>query len=71
MAKYAKRLDPESTSRIIDALRGTRAVARLIGCTPGAVSQWRRIGMPRARLMYLRERYRDLAIMHEPQVRRL
>lgn len=39
---------------LIDQLGGTVAVARLCEVTSQAVTQWRRTGIPRARLMYLR-----------------
>jgi hypothetical protein len=41
-------------SAIIDALGGTSATARLCAVKPSAVSQWRHVGIPDARLMYLR-----------------
>lgn len=41
-------------SRIIDALGGTNAVAALCKCGASAVAQWRRNGIPDARMMYLR-----------------
>ncbi|MEW9586269.1 Cro/CI family transcriptional regulator [Paraburkholderia sp. DGU8] len=41
-------------SRIIDCLGGTGDVARLFDVDPAAVSQWRRNGIPRARLQLLR-----------------
>lgn len=43
-------MDP---NKIIDLLGGSLAVARLCDVTVGAVSQWRRSGIPRARVMYL------------------
>lgn len=39
---------------LIDALGGTRAVAALCQVNDSAVSQWRRDGIPQARLMFLR-----------------
>lgn len=42
------------TEKIIEALGGTGAVAKLCEVTDGAVSQWRYNGIPRARLMFLR-----------------
>jgi len=39
---------------IIDALGGTSAVAELCNVRPPSVSDWRRYGIPQARLMYLR-----------------
>lgn len=41
-------------SKIIDALGGTNAVAELCEVTPQAVSQWREVGIPNARLMFLK-----------------
>jgi hypothetical protein len=40
--------------QIIDALGGTNAVARLCDIQPPSVSDWRRLGIPKARLMFLR-----------------
>ena len=40
--------------RVIEALGGTAAVARLCCVTTQAVSGWRRKGIPPARLMYLK-----------------
>lgn len=44
-------MDP---NKIIDQLGGSLKVAALCDVTVGAVSQWRRAGIPRARLMYLK-----------------
>lgn len=41
-------------TEIIERLGGTKAVAALCGVTLGAVSQWKRSGIPEARLMYLK-----------------
>ncbi len=41
-------------SLLIDQLGGTVATATLAEVTPAAVSQWRRTGIPKARLMFLR-----------------
>lgn len=43
-------MDPND---LIDSLGGTAAVARLVGVTPQAVSQWRANGIPRAWVKYL------------------
>lgn len=40
--------------QIIDALGGTSEIARLCQVSDPAVSQWRKSGIPRARLMFLR-----------------
>lgn len=44
----------DEACRVIDALGGTGAVAKLCDVNPAAVSQWRRDGIPKARLQYLR-----------------
>lgn len=41
-------------SEIIDALGGTFCVAKLCEVKPPSVSGWRKHGIPRARLMFLR-----------------
>ena len=41
-------------NQIIDALGGTAEVARMCDVQPPSVSEWRKEGIPRARLMYLR-----------------
>jgi hypothetical protein len=44
-------MDP---NRIIDALGGTFRVAELCEVRPPSVSDWRKHGIPRARMMFLR-----------------
>lgn len=41
-------------SEIIDKLGGTAEVARLCEVKPPSVSEWRKDGIPAARLMYLK-----------------
>lgn len=48
------------SSRIIDELGGTVAVAALFRLTKGAIAQWRDKGIPEARLMYLRVAHPEL-----------
>ena len=43
-----------SPDKIIDALGGTSATARLCEIDPASVSEWRKAGIPKARMMYLR-----------------
>lgn len=40
--------------KVIDALGGTSAVARLIESPPSTVHSWRKIGIPPSRLAHLR-----------------
>lgn len=44
----------------IDLLGGTHEAAKFFEVTPGAISQWRKDGIPRARLMYLRAMRPDI-----------
>lgn len=48
---YAVRMD---ANHLIDFLGGTGAVAKLCEVEPASVSEWRRKGIPKARLMFLR-----------------
>ncbi|WP_180295894.1 Cro/CI family transcriptional regulator [Snodgrassella alvi] len=41
-------------SEFIDALGGVSKVAKICGITKGAVSQWRKKGIPKAQLNYLK-----------------
>lgn len=43
-----------NASKIIDALGGTFAVAKLCQIKPPSVSEWRRSGIPSAREMFLK-----------------
>jgi hypothetical protein len=44
----------QEAGRVIDALGGTGEVARLCEVSDAAVSQWRRDGIPKARIQFLR-----------------
>ena len=61
----AKRLPPQPTNKVIDALGGSAEVSRICEVTISAVSQWKSMGMPKARFMFLRERNKDLPVMKE------
>jgi len=52
-------------SRLIDALGGTVAAARLFEVRPQAVSQWRRQGIPKPRMMFLTLLRPDLSTLIE------
>lgn len=47
-------MNTNPASRVIDALGGTCAVARLCEVRPPSVSEWRIAGIPKARLQFLR-----------------
>jgi hypothetical protein len=70
-SKTAKVLSPASTAKVIDALGGTAAVSRMTDVSTAAVAMWRHRGMPKYRLQYLRERFKELPVMHEKEVREL
>lgn len=44
----------KTASQIIDELGGTAAVAKLCEVSAPSVSEWRRNGIPRARVQFLR-----------------
>jgi hypothetical protein len=46
-------------SKIIESLGGTCAVAEIFKVSAQAVSQWRKDGIPPARMMYLKLAYPD------------
>jgi len=50
-----KKLHPDS--QIIDALGGTSAVANIFNIKSPSVSEWRDLGIPKARRMYLELRF--------------
>lgn len=61
--KRAKRLTADESKQVIEVLGGYIEVANICGITPSAVSQWKNNGIPRARFMFLRERFSNLPIM--------
>lgn len=52
-------------SKIIDDLGGTFAVARLCNVRPPSVSEWKRTGIPEARLQFLRLLHPEVFAEHE------
>lgn len=48
------RIKEINPSEIIDRIGGTAATARLCEIKPGSVSEWRKKGIPKARLQFLR-----------------
>lgn len=66
MGMRRKRVSQIDTSEIIDSLGGTNAVSRICECTRGAVSQWRKKGMPLSRYAELREKFWHLPIFKRP-----
>ena len=69
MTDSYKRLNPELSREVINALGGTTEVSRLCVVQLAAVSQWKKNGIPRARLMFLRERFKNKPIMQKHEIR--
>lgn len=46
--------EKKEAQRIIDAMGGPSAVARVFSITPGAVTQWREVGVPKSRLFSIK-----------------
>ena len=57
-----------TTDQIIDALGGTSETARLFGIAAASVSEWRKEGIPKSRLMYLKVVRPDLFVSATPAV---
>lgn len=59
----SKELTPD---QIIDGLGGTGEVARLCEIEPPSVSEWRKKGIPNARLLYLKAIRPDIFAQSSP-----
>ena len=66
--KKPKRLSPEMSAQVIEALGGTVAVANLCGIEPPSVSEWKSKGITRPYLLFLRERFSTLPVMKSAEV---
>lgn len=53
---------------VIDALGGTSAVAKMCEISPPSVAEWKWVGIPKARLMYLQLKRPD--VFENPQNRK-
>ena len=49
---------------VIEELNGSTKTAELFSITPQAVSQWKRNGIPKPWLMFLRKEFPDLKAWH-------
>ena len=47
-------MDTENPNHIIDALGGTSETARICEVKPPSVSEWRKTGIPKAQLKFLK-----------------
>lgn len=54
-------------TKIIDSLGGTTRTAEMCEVSPAAVSQWRRNGIPKAQLRFLRLKRPDVFEPEPPQ----
>lgn len=60
MAKIINTFKDKKAEELITELGGVNAVARICKIASSSVSSWRKIGVPRARLMYLQLAYPNL-----------
>lgn len=51
---FPKAMDANTSNRVIDLLGGTSATAALCDVKPPSVSDWRKTGIPKAQLKFLR-----------------
>ena len=63
-----KRLSVGLSDRVVTELGGTNALASLCGVRPSSVSDWKRTGVPRPWVLYLRERFKTLPVMREQEI---
>ena len=59
-----------NADQIIDALGGTAAVAKLCAVRNPSVSEWRKAGIPKARLQYLQLLRPDVFVPDSKQKRK-
>jgi hypothetical protein len=57
-------------NQIIDAIGGTSETARLCEVQPASVSEWRKTGIPKARLMFIRLARPDIFSQPKPRRRK-
>jgi hypothetical protein len=69
MPKNAGMTTSLTDNQIIDALGGTSETARLCEVQPASVSEWRKTGIPKARMMFIRLARPDI-FGHTPPQRR-
>lgn len=59
MAKLSvRRLDPDRSTEVIEALGGTTEVARLFGISAPSVTEWKKTGIPDYRLLVLQLKHK-------------
>lgn len=70
MKKKRIRLRSDLSKVIVNDLGGTSKVAEMCGLAPSTVSEWKSEGLPKAWVLYLRERFKDkLPVMEHPEVK--
>lgn len=66
--KQSRTLSPQMSVVVIDALGGSAKTSRICKCSTAAVSQWKTSGIPAPRIQFLREKFKDLAVMKTAEV---
>jgi hypothetical protein len=65
MQTVARRLDPERSKKVIQALGGTCRVAELFGISHASVSLWSKNGIPEARLQFIQVQFKKIPAIAE------
>ena len=64
-------LPPALSSIVIDELGGVTAVSKICEISTAAVAQWRKKGIPKPRVQFLRERFRGYPVMSKEEIQHL
>lgn len=64
-----KRLQPEISRQIVDSLGGTKYIAEVFACSMSVVSRWKRYGIPRGYVSYLREKFKANEYLKSDEVK--
>lgn len=56
----SRKLSPRTSKALIKRLGGTSAVSKVCRVSLAAVSQWKSGGIPEARVLFLKEKFKDL-----------
>lgn len=59
-SRRCKRVNPVYANEIIDLLGGTGSVSKICDIKDASVSEWRKLGMPKGRFMFLSERFKRI-----------
>ncbi len=69
LKKSFKRLSPEVSNNLIDALGGPTKIATLCNLSRSCVSQWKKNGITDPYVRFLREKFKDEVVMKCEEIR--